>query len=57
MAEVVKVLSAIDLESKYSWVISNIDMDTTGDLGIISIKKYWWHASQIKNKIDWLYNN
>lgn len=40
IAEVVKVLSAIDLESKYSWVISSTNMNIIRDLGLISIKKY-----------------
>ena len=40
MAKIVKVSSAIDLGSKYSWAINNVDMNTAGDLGLISIKKY-----------------
>lgn len=52
MVEVVKVLSIIDLESKYSWAISNADMHAAGDLGLIGIKKYWRRAGQIQDKVD-----
>ncbi len=54
MAEVAKVLSAIDLGSKHSWTISNTDIDAAGDLGLISIKKYWRRAGQIQDEVDWL---
>ncbi len=40
IAEVAKVLSAIDLRSKYSQAISNADIDVTEDLGLTGIKKY-----------------
>lgn len=47
MMDIAKVLSAIDLKSKYSWAISNTNIDTTGNLGLIGIIKYWRRASQI----------
>ena len=40
IAKVAKVSNAINLRSKYSWAISNADMDTIGNLGLIGIKKY-----------------
>ena len=40
MAELAKILNAINLGSKHSWAISNADMDATRNLGLISIKKY-----------------
>lgn len=40
IAEFAKMSSAIYFESKHSWIISNTDMDATGDLKLIDIKKY-----------------
>ena len=40
MVEVAKVSSAINLKSKYSWVISNADIEAIRDLELIDIKKY-----------------
>ena len=57
MAEVVKVLSTIDLRSKHSWAISNVNMDITEDLGLTGIKKYWKCAGQIQDKVDWLHKD
>ncbi len=57
IAEVAKMSSAIDLGSKYSWAISNADIDTAEDLGLTSIKKYWRHAGQIQDKVDLLYKD
>lgn len=39
MAEVTKVSSVINLGSKYSWAISNTDIDIAKDLGFTDIKK------------------
>lgn len=47
IAEVAKLLSIIDLESKYSQAINNIDMDTVGDLRLTGIKKYQRCTGQI----------
>ncbi len=59
IAEVTKVLSTINRKSKYSWVISNTDMDTIEDLGWMSIKKYKKYAGQIQDEVyllnkDWI---
>lgn len=40
IAKVAKVLSAIDLDSKYSSVISNSNIDVVEDLKLINIEKY-----------------
>lgn len=37
IAEVAKLSSTIDLESKHGWVISNTDIDAAGDLRLIDI--------------------
>lgn len=47
MAEVTKVLTAIDIDSKCKWVISNADMNAARDLRLTGVKKYWRYASQI----------
>ncbi len=57
MAKVAKVLIVIDLGSKYSWAISDIDINIARDLGLTDIKKYWRYASQIQAKVDWLYKD
>ena len=41
LAEVGKTLSLIDLDGKYMWAISNVDIDVARDLGLIGIKKHW----------------
>ena len=40
LIEVVKILSLINLDGKYMWVISNVKIDAARDLGLIGIKKY-----------------
>ena len=40
MAKVLKVSNAIDLGNKYSWAISNADIDATRDLRLTGIIKY-----------------
>lgn len=40
MVMVTKILSSVDFNGRYMWTISNIDIDTTKDLGLIDIKKY-----------------
>ena len=57
IAKIVKVSNVIDLSNKYSWAISNTDIDTTGNLGLTGIKKYWKYTCQIQNKIDRLYKD
>ena len=41
MAEVAKMLSAIDFDHKYSWAISNGNIIATKNLRLTGIKKYW----------------
>ena len=57
LAEIRKKLSPIDLDGKYIWVISNIDIDTARDLRLIDITKYWRLASQIEKKVNRLYKD
>lgn len=38
--KVTKVSNTIDFDNKYSWVISNMDIDTIRDLKLTDIKKY-----------------
>lgn len=40
MVKVAKVLIIINLNNKYSWAISNDNMDIIRDLKLICIKKY-----------------
>lgn len=40
LADITKTSSPIDLNGKYMWVISNVHIDATRNLGLISIKKY-----------------
>lgn len=39
-AKVAKMSNSIDLDSKYIWAISNIDIGVTKNLGLIGVKKY-----------------
>ena len=39
MAEIAKVLNVIDLKTKYSWTISNTEIDVAENFGLINIKK------------------
>ena len=55
--EVAKTLSLIDLDGKYMWAMSNVDIDTTRDLGLTGIKKHWRLAGQIEKEVDGLYND
>ena len=52
IAKVVKVLSTVDVRSKYNRIIRNADIDTVENLGKIGIKKYCKCISQIQDKID-----
>ena len=36
--------------------MSNIDLDTTKELGLTDIKKYLRYAGQVKIELDWLYD-
>ena len=39
-AEVVRTSSPMDLDGKYMWAMSNVDIDTARDLGLTGIKKH-----------------
>ena len=41
LAEVRRTSSLMDLDGKYIWAISNIDIYATKDLRLTGIKKYW----------------
>ena len=55
-AEVAWVLSPINFAGRYNWTISNTDLDTAKELGLISIKKYWRYASKVAIELDWLHD-
>ena len=57
LAEVGRTSSPMDLDGKYMWAISNVDINAIRDLGLTSIEKYWRLASQIKKKVDGLHRN
>ena len=57
MADSLKILSAINLKNKYSWAISNVDIDAARDLRLIYMKKYGRCVGQIQDKINWLYKD
>ena len=41
LAEVGRTLSPMNLDGKYIWAISNVDIDAVRDLGLTGIKKHW----------------
>ena len=57
LAEVGRTSSPIDLDGKYIWAISNVDIDAARDLGLTDIKKYWKLAGQIEKKVNGLYRD
>lgn len=40
MVEIAKMLNVIDLNSRYMWVMNNVDIYTAIDLRLTNIKKY-----------------
>lgn len=40
LTKITKTLSLIDFDSKYIWIISNVDNDVARDLKLTDIKKY-----------------
>lgn len=40
LLEVAQILSPIDLARRYKYVMSNADIDTAKELGLIEVKKY-----------------
>ena len=57
LAEFGKTLSPIDLDGKYIWAISNINIDTTRDLGLTGINKYSRLAGQIEKEVNRLHRD
>ena len=57
LAEVGKTSSPIDLNGKYMWAISNIDIDAARDLGLTGIKKHWRLAGQIEKEVNGLHRD
>ena len=44
--------SLMDLDGKYIWAISNIDIDAAKNLGLTSIKKHWSLAGQVEKEVN-----
>lgn len=40
LSEVGKTSSSMNLDHRYKWVISNVDINAARDLGLTDIKKY-----------------
>ena len=57
LAKVRRMSSPMDLDCKYIWAISNIDIDATRDLGLTSIKKHWKLANQIEKLVNGLHKD
>lgn len=57
MIEVARLLTAIDIGSKYKGVINSIEMDTARDLVLTGIKKSWRCTGKIQAKGDWLHKD
>ena len=55
-AEVAWALSPVNLAGRYTWAISNADLDEANELGLTGIKKYWWRTGQVEMELDWLYD-
>lgn len=56
-AEVAKILSLRNSNSKYIWVINNININAAKDLRLTDIKKYWRLTCQIKKEMNELHKN
>ena len=57
LAKVGKTSSPIDLDGKYMWAISNVDIDMVRDLGLTGIRKHWRLAGQIEKVVNGLHRN
>ena len=51
-----QVLSLVNLAKKYLWAISNVNLNITEKLELISINKYLRHAKHVEIELDWLYD-
>ena len=56
-ADVARTSSPIDLDGKYMWAMSNIDINVARDLGLTGIKKHWRLANQIEKEVDRLHKD
>ena len=56
-AEVARTSSPMDLDGKYMWVMSNVDIDAARDLELTGIKKHWRLAGQIEKEVDGLHKD
>ena len=52
-----RILSLIDLDSKYIWAISNGDIHATRDLRSTNIKKHWKLTGQIQREVNGLHKD
>ena len=57
LAEFGRTLSPMDLDGKYMWAISNVDIDAARDLGLTGIKKHWRLAGLIEKEVNRLHKN
>ena len=55
--EVTRTLSLMDLDSKYMWAMSNVDIDAARDLGLTDIKNQYRLTDQIEKEVDGLYRD
>ena len=56
-AKVARSSSPMDLDGKYMWVMSNVNIDAARDLGLIGIKKYQRLTVQIEKEGDKLHRD
>ena len=56
-AEVARTSNTMDLDGKYIWAMSNVDIDAARDLGLTGIKKHWRLAGQIEKEVDGLHKD
>lgn len=57
IVDIIRVWTAIDINSKYRCVISNVDIDVVRDLERNNIKKYSKCSDQIQAKVDCLHKD
>lgn len=57
LAEVMRISSPINFNGRYMQTISNIDINTTKNLELTDMKKYWRCTSQISEEVKELNKN
>lgn len=57
MVDIIRTSSLINLNSRYIQAISNININAAKNLGLINIKKYGKHMSQILNELKKLFGD